>query len=67
MRHLKERPAPPSAFNPDLTEEFSRFVLSMLAKKPQERPQNFHEVLIALKKIPQIYKSVKESPEEEAG
>ncbi|MEJ5276028.1 MAG: serine/threonine-protein kinase [Thermogemmata sp.] len=67
MRHFKERPAPPSAFNPDLTEEFSQFVLSMLAKKPQERPQNFHEVLIALKKIPQIYKSVKELPEEEAG
>jgi hypothetical protein len=37
----------------------------MLAKKPQERPQNFHEVLINLKKVKQIYKSIREVPEEE--
>ncbi len=65
MRHLKEKPAPPAAFNPDLTDEFSNLVLRMIAKKPDERPESFHEVLIALKKVPQIYKSVREKPEEE--
>jgi hypothetical protein len=30
-----------------------------------ERPENFHEVLISLKKVKQIYKSVVEAEEEE--
>jgi serine/threonine protein kinase len=64
-RHFKEKPAPPSAYNPDLTDEFSAFVLKLIAKKKAERPENFHEVLIALKKIKQIYKSMPEREEEE--
>ncbi len=64
-RHFKEKPAPPSAFNPDVTDDFSAFVLKLLAKKKADRPANFHEVLIALQKIPQIYKSVTEKHDEE--
>lgn len=64
-RHFKEKPAPPSAFNPDVTDEFSAFVLKLIAKKKTDRPENFHEVLISLKKIKQIYKSVTEREEEE--
>lgn len=64
-RHFKEKPAPPSAYNADVTDEFSAFVLKLLAKKKAERPSNFHEVLISLKKVKQIYKSVVESDEEE--
>jgi serine/threonine protein kinase len=64
-RHFKEKPAPPTAYNPDLTDEFSAFVLKLIAKKPSERLANFHEVLISLKKVKQIYKSVTESAEEE--
>lgn len=64
-RHFKEKPAPPSAYNPDLTDEFSTFVLKLLAKHPKDRPESFHEVLIALKKVPQIYKSMHERNEEE--
>jgi len=64
-RHFKEKPAPPSAFNQDLTDDFSAFVLKLIAKKKADRPGNFHEVLIALKKVKQIYKSVVEKSEEE--
>lgn len=64
-RHFAEKPAPPSAYNNDLTDEFSAFVLKMLAKKKTDRPANFHEVLIELQKVKQIYKSVQEKPLEE--
>ena len=59
-RHFTEKPAPPVAYNADLTDEFSAFVLRMLAKNKTDRPANFHEVLIELRKVKQIYKSVSE-------
>ncbi|HEY1192169.1 MAG TPA: serine/threonine-protein kinase [Gemmata sp.] len=64
-RHFTEKPSPPSAYNPDLTPEFSSFVLKMLAKKRTDRPANFHEVLIELRKVRQIFKSVVEKDTEE--
>ncbi len=64
-KHLTEKPAPPSAYNPDLTDEFSTFVVRMLAKKRTDRPENFHQVLIELQKIKQVYKSVVEKDLEE--
>ena len=64
-RHFAEKPAPPLAYNSDLTEEFSAFVLKMLAKKATDRPSNFHEVLIELRKVKQIYKSMPEKVHEE--
>ena len=64
-RHFAEKPAPPSAFNNDVTDEFSAFVLKMLAKKKTDRPANFHEVLMELRKVKQIYKSVPEKQSEE--
>ncbi len=64
-RHFKEKPAPPSAYNPDVTDEFGEFVLKLLAKKKTDRPANFHEVLISFKKVRQIFKSVVEKQEEE--
>lgn len=64
-RHISEKPAPPSMYNPDLTDEFSAFVVKMLAKKKTDRHANFHEVLIDLRKIKQIYKSVVEKDAEE--
>jgi serine/threonine-protein kinase len=63
-RHFREKPAPPSAYNSDLTDEFSAFVLKMLAKKVTDRPTNFHEVLMELRKVKQIFKSV---PEKDTG
>jgi len=64
-RHFKEKPAPPSAYNPDVTDEFSAFVLKLITKKKSDRYANFHEVLIDLKKVKQIYKSQPEADEEE--
>lgn len=64
-RHFKEKPAPLFSYNPDVTEEFSAFVLKLIAKQKKDRPASFHEVLMALKKVKQIYKSVTEKPEEE--
>ncbi|MFO0821602.1 MAG: serine/threonine-protein kinase [Gemmataceae bacterium] len=64
-KHFKEKPAPPSAYNPDVTDEFSQFVLKLIAKKKTDRPANFHEVLMALKKVKQIFKSVPEKRDEE--
>ncbi|MBM3980376.1 MAG: serine/threonine protein kinase [Planctomycetes bacterium] len=64
-RHFTEKPAPPSAYNADLTDEFSAFVLKMLAKKRSDRHANFHEVLIDLRKVKQIFKSVKEEQTED--
>lgn len=63
-RHFGEKPAPPSAYNPDLTDEFSALVLKLIAKKKTDRPDNFHQVLIELQKVKQIYKSVAEKPTE---
>lgn len=62
-RQLVEKPAPPSAHNKDLTDEFSALVLKMMAKKKEDRPANFHEVLIALRKT-KIYKDEKLVDEE---
>jgi serine/threonine protein kinase len=64
-RHLTEKPAPPFSYNSDVTEEFSAFVLRLLAKKRTDRPANFHEVLMELRKVKQIYKSLPEKPSEE--
>jgi hypothetical protein len=41
-----------------LTDEFSALVLKMMAKRKEDRPENFHEVLIELRKI-KIYKDEK--------
>jgi serine/threonine protein kinase len=62
-RHFTEKAAPPSTYNKDLTEEFSKLVLKMMAKKRDDRPKSFHEVLIELRKI-KIYKDEKVVAEE---
>jgi serine/threonine-protein kinase len=54
-KHLIEKPATPRVYNPDLTEEFADLVLRMLAKKREDRPRDFHEVLMALRPI-KVYK-----------
>ncbi len=50
-KHLTEKPVPPQTYNPDVTDDFSRLVLDMLAKKREQRPSNFHEVLMRLKNM----------------
>lgn len=48
-KHITEKPLAPHLLNPAVTEEFSDLVLRMLAKKREDRPKDFHEVLMALR------------------
>ena len=50
-KQLYEKPASPCNHNPEVTKEFGDMVLAMLAKKREDRPANFHEFLMALRKI----------------
>ncbi len=60
-KHITEKPASPRVHNPDVTEEFAELILHMLQKKREQRPKDFHEVLMRLKTI-RIFKSVEAKP-----
>jgi eukaryotic-like serine/threonine-protein kinase len=64
QKHISEKPLSPIGFNNDVTEEFSNFVLKLLAKKPENRHANFHQVLMDLKKI-KVFKSVVEKEDDD--
>jgi eukaryotic-like serine/threonine-protein kinase len=55
-KHIAEKPASPQIYNADLTDEFSELVLQMLSKKKEQRPNDFHQVLMRLKTI-RVYKT----------
>lgn len=57
VKHITEKPVTPRTFNPDVTEEFGNLVLHMLGKKREDRPKDFHEVLMKLKTI-KVFKTV---------
>ncbi len=63
-KHLMEKPAAVTSFNDDVTDEFSNFLLKLLAKKREDRPPNFHEVMMMMKKL-RVFKSVPDWAEEE--
>jgi serine/threonine protein kinase len=48
-KHITEKPITPRQYNPDVTEPFADLILRMLAKKREDRPRDFHEVLIAMR------------------
>jgi serine/threonine protein kinase len=50
-KQLYEAPITPRSHNPEITEELADLILKMLSKKKEDRPNNFHEVLMAMKKI----------------
>jgi serine/threonine protein kinase len=56
MKHLKEKPYSPASHNADVTDEFAKLILKCLEKKPQDRFQQFHELLMDMKKI-KVFKS----------
>lgn len=56
-KQLNEKPTTPQAHNRDVTDEFAEFVLLMLRKNREERPRDFHEVLMKLRTI-RVYKEV---------
>jgi serine/threonine-protein kinase len=55
QKHILEKPVPPISLVPELTQEFSNLVMRCLAKKRDDRPASFHEVLKALNPI-RVYK-----------
>ena len=63
-KHLGEKPAPLTSYNDDVTDDFSKFILSMLAKKKEDRPENFHKILMDMRKI-RIFKSIADEADEE--
>jgi serine/threonine protein kinase len=48
-KHITDKPIAPAVVNPRVTPEFSDLVLRMLAKKKEDRPKDFHQVLMALR------------------
>ncbi len=51
QKHLREMPLPPQAYNKNITTEYSELILSMIKKKPEERPQDLHQFLSRFAKI----------------
>lgn len=47
-RHLTAQAIDPAHFVPDIPLDFRELVMSCLAKQPEARPQNFHDLLAAL-------------------
>jgi serine/threonine protein kinase len=56
QKQIIEKPVSPQMHNPDVTDEFAALILRMLAKKKEDRPRDFHEILIALRTM-KIFKS----------
>lgn len=56
QKHIVEKPAAPMFLNAEVTKEFSDLILRMMAKRKEDRPKNFHEVLFALKAL-KVYKN----------
>jgi serine/threonine protein kinase len=50
-KHIAEKPANPRTFNPDITEDFADLILKMLAKKRDDRPRDFHDVLMQMRNM----------------
>ncbi len=55
-KQLHEVPPSPQIYNPDVTDEFGKLALRMVAKKRADRPQSFHEILKALNAM-RVFKS----------
>jgi serine/threonine-protein kinase len=55
-KHLHEKALPPKSLNPEITDDFNDLLVRMLAKKREDRPLNFHEILMAYKTI-RVFKS----------
>lgn len=56
--HLKSIPIPPAEINTEITGEFSDLILKLLEKEPNDRFQNYSEILKNLDKIEFTYKSL---------
>lgn len=48
-KHITEKVVGPKVYNSDVTDEFNDLVVRMLAKNRNDRPRDFHEVLMAMR------------------
>lgn len=55
-KHLSEKPPSPQMVNPEIADDFAKLILKMLSKKREDRPQSFHDVMIAMKSM-KLYKA----------
>jgi eukaryotic-like serine/threonine-protein kinase len=62
-KHLVEKPVGANSFNDDITPEFSNYLLKMLSKKREDRPEGFHQVLMDTRKL-RILKSIADESDE---
>jgi len=60
-KHLYEKPMAPQIHNPDITKEFNDFVMQLLAKKREDRPKDFHDVMIKMQTM-RMYKDSEKKP-----
>lgn len=56
VKQIAEKATTPQAYNPDISDEFAALLLRCLAKKRDDRPQTFHEVLKSLNAL-RVFKS----------
>lgn len=55
QKHIIEKPVPPITYAPEITTEMNDLILRCLAKKREDRPETFHDVLKALNQL-RVYK-----------
>jgi serine/threonine protein kinase len=63
-KHITEKPVSPRMYNPDVTEEFANLILQMLAKKKDDRPRDFHDVLMKMRGV-RVFTSIEPKPARE--
>jgi serine/threonine protein kinase len=62
-KHITEKPVSPATLNSEVTKEFGELVLHMLEKRKENRPKDFHEVLIKMRAL-KVYKPSATKPTE---
>jgi serine/threonine protein kinase len=63
-KHITEKPTNPRQFNPDITEDFAALIMRMLEKRKEDRPRDFHDVLMQMRSL-RVLKSQPVKKEEE--
>lgn len=51
QKHFTEKALAPKNYNPNITDEFSAYILQLISKKKTDRPKDFHEVLMAIRNM----------------
>jgi eukaryotic-like serine/threonine-protein kinase len=61
-KHITEKPLSPQNYNPNITDDFAKLILFLLQKKKEDRPKDFHEVLMAVRGI-RLFKELPKTSE----